>query len=125
MQRLESQTMSDKERRKEINELCITCSRHCVIPNSMRVPDRSNDLTNMEYEYRGGFASVFRSTYGRYQVAIKVVHTNTSTLTADRSVSVLLLLPSNSRLRTHHRVFAKKWWPGNTFGIQTSRHCSG
>ena len=58
----------------------------------MHIPDCSNGAT--EVEYNGGFASLSRSQYGGYQVAIKTIHTNASTLNPDRSVSVLLILPS-------------------------------
>ena len=88
--------MPDKERKKLLNDLCVMCGRKCVIPNSMHIPDCSNGAT--EVEYRGGFASVSRSEYGGYQVAIKTVNTNASTLNADRSVSAPLLSPSHSHV---------------------------
>ncbi|KAF9789584.1 kinase-like domain-containing protein [Thelephora terrestris] len=81
-QRLENQTMSDKERRRLFNELCKTCSRRRVIPDSMYIPDRSNEAT---VEYTGGFATVSRSAYGGHQVAIKVINVYTNTLNTTRS----------------------------------------
>ena len=113
--------MPDEERKKLLNELCKLCGRKCVIPSSMHIPDCSNGAT--EPEYTGGFASVTRSQYGGYQVAIKTVNTNTKTLKDDHSVSVLLHSSSHSHLRTHHRDFAERWWPGSTFSIQTSCRC--
>ena len=113
--------MPDKERKKLLNELCKMCGRKGVIPSSMHIPDCSNGAA--EIEYQGGFASVSRSKYGGYQVAIKTVNTNTKTLKDDRSVSVPLLSPSHSHVRMHHRDFAERWWPGSTFGIQTFCRC--
>jgi hypothetical protein len=85
--------MPDSERRKLLNELCKICSQHCVIPNSMHIPDCSNDAT--EVEYMGGFAKVSRSKYGGYQVAIKAVNVCTQDLKPIRSVSVPLLSPTH------------------------------
>ena len=85
--------MPDKDRKKLLNDLCKMCGRKCVIPSSMHIPDCSNGAT--EPEYTGGFASVTRSKYGGYHVAIKTVNTSAKTLKDDRSVSVLLLSPSH------------------------------
>ena len=84
--------MTNKERMKLLNDLCRTCGRKCVIPSSMHIPDCSNGAA--EVEYMGGFASISRSEYGGYRVAIKTVTTGAKTLKDDRSVSVLLLSPS-------------------------------
>lgn len=86
-QRLESYTMSDRERLKLINELCKTCSRHRVIPTSMHVPDCSRDAA--EVEYTGGFANVSQSTYEGHRVAVKVVHVYSNNLKLVLSVSDL------------------------------------
>ena len=79
--------MSDRERLKLLNKLCKTCSRQRVIPNSMHIPDCSEDSTQVE---SGGFADVSQGTYEGRQVAIKVVRAYvTSDLDLIRSVSVL------------------------------------
>ena len=96
--------MPDQERKKLLNDLCKMCSRKWVIPSSMHIPDCSNGTTKVEYQ--GAFASVSRSLYGGYLVAIKTVNMGAKTLEEDRSVSVLLLLPSHSHVRMHHRDFA-------------------
>jgi len=59
--------MSDRERLKLLNKLCKICSQHRVIPNSMYIPDCSEDSTEVE---SGGFADVSRGTYEERQVAI-------------------------------------------------------
>ena len=115
--------MSDRERQKLMNELCHMCSRHCVIPNSMRIPDCSNDAT--EVHYWEGLRSLSKSTYAGYQMAIKDVNVRTVDLGTFRSVSVPLLSSPSSHVRMHHRVFAERWWPGSTFGIRTSYRCLG
>jgi len=79
--------MSDREQLKLLNELCKTCSRHCVIPKSMHIPDCSEDSVEVEC---GGFADVSQGTYEGRRVAIKVVRAYiTSDLDLIRSVSVL------------------------------------
>jgi hypothetical protein len=70
LQRLEENTLSNRERLKLLNELCKTCSRHRVIPKSMQIPDCSEGAVEVE---RGGFADVSRGTYRGRRVAIKVV----------------------------------------------------
>jgi len=79
--------MPNRERLKLFNKLCKTCSRHRIIPQSMLIPDCSEDSVEVEC---GGFANVSRGTYEGRQVAIKVVRMYvTSDLDAIRSVSVL------------------------------------
>jgi len=79
--------MSDRERFKLLNKLCKTCSRRCVIPTSMHIPDCSEDSAEVEC---GGFADVSQGTYEGRRVAIKVVRVYvTSDLDLIRSVSVL------------------------------------
>jgi len=85
--------MSDRERLKLLNELCKMCSRHCVIPKSMHIPDCSEGSVEVE---SGGFADVSQGTHEGRLVAIKVVRAYvTSDLDLIRSVSVLpkLLYP--------------------------------
>ena len=78
--------MLDLERLKLLNKLCKTCGRHCVIPTSMHIPDRSEDSVEIE---SGGFADVSRGMYKGHQVAIKVVRMYvTSDLDLIRSVSI-------------------------------------
>jgi len=78
--------MSDQERLKLLNKLCKACSRHCVIPTSMHIPDCSEDSVEVE---SGGFADVSQGTYEGHRVAIKVVRAYvTSDLDLIRSVSV-------------------------------------
>jgi len=77
--------MSDRERLKLLNRLCKTCSRHCVIPTSMHIPDCLEDSVEVE---SGGFADVSLGTYEGRRVAIKVVRAYvTSDLDLIRSVS--------------------------------------
>jgi len=79
--------MPDRERLKLLNRLCKTCSKHCVIPTSMHIPDCSDDSVEVE---SGGFADVSQGTYKGRQIAIKVVRTYiTSDLDLIRSVSGL------------------------------------
>ena len=78
--------MSDRERLKLLNKLCKICSQHHVIPNSMHIPDCSEDSTEVE---SGGFADVSQGTYEGRKVAIKVVRAYvTSDLDVIRSVSL-------------------------------------
>jgi len=80
--------MSDRERLRLLNKLCKMCSRHCVIPTSMHIPDCSEGSVEVE---SGGFADVFQGTYEGRRVAIKVVRAYvTSDLNVIRSVSALL-----------------------------------
>ena len=80
--------MSDRDRRKLFNELCKACSRHRIIPQSMQIPDCSEDSVEVEC---GGFANVSRGIYEGRQVAIKVVRMYlTSDMDSIRSVSGLL-----------------------------------
>ncbi|KAF9649119.1 hypothetical protein BDM02DRAFT_3186537 [Thelephora ganbajun] len=69
--RLGNYVLLDRERRKLFNELCKTCSRHCVIPKSMHIPDCSEGSVEVEC---GGSANVLQSTYKGHRVAIKVIH---------------------------------------------------
>jgi hypothetical protein len=86
--------MSDPERLKLLNKLCKTCSRHRVIPKSMRIPDCSKGAVEVEH---GGFADVSQGTYQGRRVAIKVVRVSiTSDLDIILSVS---LQPASS-----HRI---------------------
>jgi len=63
------------------------CSRHRMIPQSMQIPDCSEESVEVEC---GGFANVSRGTYEGRQVAIKVVRMYlTSDLDTIRGVSVL------------------------------------
>ena len=79
--------MLDRERLKLLNKLCKTCSRHCVIPKSMYIPDCSEDSVQVE---SGGFADVSQGMHEGRRVAIKVVRAYvTSDLDLIRSVSVL------------------------------------
>ena len=83
--------MSDRERLRLFNELCKTCSRHHVIPGSMRLPDCSEGSVEVE---DGGYADVSLGTYEGRQVAIKAVRTYvTSDFDVIRSVSVFLPTP--------------------------------
>jgi len=86
LQRLENDTMLDRERLKLFNKLCKTCSQHHVIPTSMQIPDCSEDSVEVEC---GGFADVSQGTYEGRRIAIKVVRAYvTSDLGLIRSVSV-------------------------------------
>ena len=78
--------MLDRERLKLFNKLCKTCSRHGVIPKSMRIPDCSEDSVEVEC---GGFANISQGTHEGRSVAIKVVRVYiTSDLDVIRSVSI-------------------------------------
>jgi hypothetical protein len=82
--------MSDRERVKLLNKLCKMCSRHRVIPKSMRVPDCSKGSVEVE---RGGFSAVSQGTYKGRRVAIKVVRVCiNSDLDVILSVSLLPVL---------------------------------
>jgi len=86
-QRLEDRMMPDQKRIKLLNELCKTCSRHRVIPTSMRIPDCSEGSEEVEC---GGFANISQGTYEGRLVAIKVVCMYiTSDLDAIYGVSLL------------------------------------
>ena len=90
--------MPDPERLKLLNKLCKTCSRHRVIPKSMRIPDCSKGAVEVE---RGGFADVSQGTYKGRRVAIKVMRVSmTSDLDVILSVS---LRPASSR-RMNERI---------------------
>ena len=92
-QRLESHTISDRERRKLLNKLCKTCSRHRVIPKSMDIPDCSDGSVEIE---RGGFADVSQGTYEGRRVAVKAVRVY---ITSDLDVIFgVSLLPAPSHL---------------------------
>ena len=85
--------MSDLDRLRLFNKLCKTCSRHGVIPKSMRIPDCSENSVEVEC---GGFANISLGTYEGRQVAIKVIRVYiTDDLDVIRSVSVL---PALSKL---------------------------
>lgn len=85
LQRLESQTISDRERSKWFNELCKTCSRHRVIPKSVVVQDCLNDTS--EIEYTGGSGNVSKTTYGGHKLAVKVARVHISNLEVVLAVS--------------------------------------
>lgn len=87
--------MPDRERRKLLNKLCKTCSRHRIIPTSMNIPDCSRGSVEVEY---GGFADVFLGTYEGRRVAIKAVRVYiTSELDLILNVSLLAGLSRLSR----------------------------
>ena len=120
MQRLENNTMLDRERRKLLNKLCKTCSRHRVIPTSMHIPDCSEDSVEVEC---GGFADVSQGTYKGHPVAIKVVRAYaTSDLDVIRSVSALPMSSHPSELMDF-RDSAERGWPGSTSGTPISYRC--
>ena len=112
--------MSDRERLKLLNKLCKTCSRHCVIPTPMHIPDCSEDSVEVE---SGGFADISQGMYGGRRVAIKVVRAYvTSDLDAIRSVSTL---PIKSRppSSTDRRDSAERASPGGIYAIPISYLC--
>jgi len=79
--------MLDQEHLRLLNELCKTCSWHCVIPKSMHIPDCSENSVEVE---SGGFADMSQGTHEGHWVAIKVVRAYiTSDLDLIRSVSAL------------------------------------
>jgi hypothetical protein len=122
MQRLEDNTISDRERLKLLNELCKTCSRHRVIPKSMHIPDCSKGAMEAG---RGGFANVLRGTYKGRRVAIKVVRV---CLKDDLNVILSVSLQPASRYLYEwmdFRASAERESPGGTSGIQMFSHCLG
>jgi len=67
--------MLDRERPKLFDKLCKMCNQHRVIPESMNIPDFSEDTVEVE---RGELANVSQSTYKGRHVALKVVHVYTT-----------------------------------------------
>lgn len=88
---------TDKERLKQFNELCKMCSRHRLLPRSMRISDHSWESTGDDHDRYGGHAIVSQCTYKGKQVAVKVPYLYlTSDFDSILSVSV-------SSIRTFHR----------------------
>ena len=83
---MEKRTLSDQKWLKSFNELCKTCSRHRIIPESMHIPDCSEGSVEVA---SGGSADVLQGTYQGRRVAIKVVHVYIRDLDVIFSVSLL------------------------------------
>lgn len=78
--------MSDQQRLKLFNKLCKTCSKHCIIPMSMHIPDCLKDSVEVDY---GGQANVSKGVYEGRQVAVKAVRIYvTSDMSVIQSVSI-------------------------------------
>lgn len=78
--------MSDQQRLKLFNKLCKTCSKHCIIPTSMHIPDCLKDSVEVDY---GGQANISKGMYEGRQVAVKAVRIYvTSNMNVIQSVSI-------------------------------------
>ena len=63
--------MSDRERRKKVNQLSKICSRKGILPKSMHIRGLAEGPA--EARCSGGFANLFRSMHNGIQVAVKVM----------------------------------------------------